>query len=121
MKIENQILYEVYDKDIINGTITIPSSIRKISIAAFTTLPQLIHLIIPCNIEIVATYAFENCEMLKEILIPNTVSKLEEIYIPDDVECISKSMFSMCSNLNQIHYRNHIYSYEDLMEYGRFD
>ena len=27
MKIENQILYEVYDKDIVNGTITIPSDI----------------------------------------------------------------------------------------------
>ncbi len=36
MKIENQVLEEVYNRDIVNGTITIPSSVHVISNVAFS-------------------------------------------------------------------------------------
>ena len=90
MKIENQVLEEVYNRDIVNGTITIPSSIHAISNFAFSDISQLKHIIIPQNVAIVEKSAFEYCENLERVEFknPNTI--------------IGEFAFSCCSNLKNI-------------------
>ena len=54
------------------------------------------------------TYMFVYCENLKEIFLPNTLKILTE------------DMFTGCNPNLKIHWKNHIYTYEDLMEYKSF-
>ena len=51
------------------------------------------------------SYMFNNCISLKEISLPNT------LYI------LTKDMFEKCNSKLKIHWKKHIYTYEDLLEY----
>ena len=70
------------------------------------------------------------CRSLQEIEIPKNVENIgdkafafnwsmKEIQIPDGVEYISYSQFRGCDKL-KIHYKDHIYTCEDLLAYERF-
>ena len=48
---------------------------------------------------------FEYCTSLQKILLPNTLSILR------------KDIFYKCNSTLKIHWKNHIYTYEDLLEY----
>ena len=50
---------------------------------------------------------FEYCELLQNILVSSTLSILR------------KDMFYNCNSTLKIHWKNHIYTYEDLLEYGK--
>ena len=50
-------------------------------------------------------YMFEYCTSLQNILLPNTLSILR------------KDIFYKCNPTLKIHWKNHIYTYEDLLEY----
>ena len=50
---------------------------------------------------------FFKCESLQNILVSNTLSIL------------NKDMFYKCNPTLKIHWKNHIYTYEDLLEYEK--
>ena len=45
---------------------------------------------------------------------------LKEIYLPDTLKCLNYLMFEGCDFNLKIHWKNKIYTYEDLMEYQEF-
>ena len=53
------------------------------------------------------TYMFAYCESLKEISLPKSMKYL------------NIDMFFNCNEDLKIHWENHIYTYEDLLEYGK--
>ena len=74
---------------------------------------------------------FRGCKKLREIKLPKRLKKLhtgifmdcislQEIVVPDGVPHLELGQFGGCRNLEKIHWRGHIYSYEDLLEYGMF-
>ena len=54
------------------------------------------------------SYMFSYCESLKEISLLNTL------------DILSEDMFNNCSPILKIHWKNHIYTYADLLEYEEF-
>ena len=53
------------------------------------------------------SYIFYHCNSLEEILLSNTFKNL------------TKEMFKICNPNLKIHWKNHIYLYDDLLEYGK--
>ena len=51
------------------------------------------------------SYIFYHCNSLEEILLSNTFKNL------------TKEMFELCNSKLKIHWKNHIYTYADLLEY----
>ena len=51
------------------------------------------------------SFMFKYCKLLQNILLPNTLSILR------------KDIFYKCNPTLKIHWKNHIYTYEDLLEY----
>ena len=49
----------------------------------------------------------------------NCCENLEEVYMPNKLQYIRNNMFMNCDNVSKIHYNGHIYSIDDLREYGR--
>ena len=91
---------------------------------------ELVHLELPKNLTDIPKYCMYDCRSLQEIEIPKNVENIgdkafafnwsmKEIQIPDGVEHISYSQFMGCDKL-KIHYKNHIYTGEDLFEYEKF-
>ena len=72
------------------------------------SLINLITIKIGKKLEKIGDLAFCGCE------------NLEKIIIPDSVEYIRIQYFENCKKLSQIHFHNHIYSYDDLLEYKKF-
>ena len=76
------------------------------------------------------TKSFSNCRDLQMIEIKNEkcqisnctfncCENLEEVYMPNKLQYIRNNMFVNCDNVSKIHYNGHIYSIDDLIEYGR--
>lgn len=87
MQIINNTLYEINKKDIINGTVKIPSSIKIIDICAFCNLSNLIKIEIPYGVKRIEKFAFKNCE------------NLYSITLPDSLKYIDTNSFEKCDNL----------------------
>ena len=51
------------------------------------------------------SYMFEFCTLLKEIYLSNTL------------DILKKEMFNKCNKTLKIHWKKHIYTYTDLLEY----
>ena len=45
--------------------------------------------------------------------------KLEEVYMPNKLKYIRNDMFLHCDKVSRIHYKERIYSIDDLREYER--
>lgn len=90
MKIENSILYKVYNSDIKNGTVTIPKSVTKIGRYAFSSCNSLTNITITNSVTRIFGYAFFGCTSLTSIIIPNSVTR------------IGKYAFSDCTLLTSI-------------------
>lgn len=99
MKIENNILVEVEDKDIKNGTFTIPDSVTSIGDGAFSGCSNLTSIIIPDSVTSIGYYAFAGCR------------NLENITIPDSVTSIGGWAFNNCNNLTSVYYTGDIASW----------
>ena len=74
----------------------------------FLSLINLITIKIGEKLEKIGDLTFCVCENLEKIIIPNSV------------EYIRIQYFENCKKLSQIHFHNHIYSYDDLLEYKKF-
>lgn len=94
-------------------TISIPSTIRLISVGAFERCVNLENITIPNSVSRINAYAFANCESLEEILIPDSVVRLDDgvfcdcfklkyIRIGDSVEEIGSLAFAGCENLTHV-------------------
>ena len=44
---------------------------------------------------------------------------LNEIYLSNTLDILKKEMFNQCNKTLKIYWKNHIYTYEDLLEYQR--
>jgi len=42
---------------------------------------------------------------------------LNEIYLSNTLDILKKEMFNKCNKTLKIYWKNHIYTYEDLLEY----
>ena len=113
MKVENGKLIEVYNSDVVNGTVAIPNGIKEIGIRAFQNCDLLEAVIIPYGVEIIRDHAFTDCCNLKKVSLPSTVEyigpyafslcvSLDEINIPDAVRSIMSGVFLCCRSLKHI-------------------
>jgi hypothetical protein len=76
MKIENQILFSIDNSDIINGTITIPTSVTTIGNRAFSHCTSLTSITIPKSVTTIGNSAFSHCTSLTSITIPISVTTI---------------------------------------------
>lgn len=90
MWVKNEKLIKVYENDIVNGTVRIPSSINKIADLAFFGLDNLTSIIIPVNIRYVETGAFSSCVNLVSVKFDNPYCH---------IEC---GCFKDCENLKEL-------------------
>ena len=101
--------FAFYDNDNI-VTVTIPSGIYQIGVAAFSGCNNLTDVVICNDRTHIEAYAFSSCESLININIPAEIwylspfifagcSSLTEIIIPDGIEYIYESALSGCSSL----------------------
>lgn len=124
MKIKNNKLIKVTDKDIINGTVNIPNNITKIESHSFEGCQSLKKIIIPDSVTEIGSGAFDGCKSLESINLPSGVteigfgtfrncSNLQSINIPDNVTKIGKESFWNCTNLKSINLPDNITIIED--------
>ena len=85
--------------------IVLPKNLKKLNNSIFCFCANLEHVDIPNSVKEIGPCVFQGC------------TSLQEIWIPDGVKEIKEEQFCECINLKKIHWRNHIYSYEDLKEY----
>ena len=75
-KYYQNILEEVLDDDIIDGTFEIKPGTVEIHAFAFRKCIKLKYLTVPEGVEFIKPYAFAVCRNLKEIILPNTLKHL---------------------------------------------
>lgn len=68
MQIIGDCLMHVYPAEIINGTVSIPSNVKAITIGAFSGLDDLTNIMLPQNVEFIESYTFDHCKNLKSII-----------------------------------------------------
>lgn len=88
--------------------VTIENEDCELSYSVFRGCKKLIKIKLPKRLKKLHTGMFMDCISLQEIVVPNGVPHLE------------LGQFGGCRNLEKIHWREHVYSYEDLLEYGMF-
>lgn len=98
--------------------VTIAEGITGISRGSFSQAINLTEVVLPSTLERISEAAFYGCSSLKEITIPNGISEigyyafqnctsLESIIIPDSVTRIGESAFKACSALKNIDFPEH--------------
>lgn len=96
-----------------SGSLTIPSSVKKIVHSAFENCTKLTSITVPDSVTVIETEAFLNCSMLKRIQLSHYIkdiperafkgcSGLTDITIPSSVTSVGASAFSNCQNLRSI-------------------
>ena len=119
IKIENNILINVMDRDIILGTIKIPSTVNIISRASLAYCESLKEIILPNSVTSIDDGAFFKCILLKKIIIPNSAifirddvfhgcELLEEIKLPETMSYIGSGVFWNCKFLKSITLPNNL-------------
>jgi hypothetical protein len=110
MKIKSNTLFEVHNKDIVNGSLTIPNYVTRIGQQAFYGCTGLTSIVIPDSVTSIGSGAFSVCTGLTSITIPDSVTSIGEgafyncsgltsITIPDSVTRIGNCAFWGCSKL----------------------
>ena len=99
MKIKNQEISEIQDKDINNGTFIIDSSVKIIGADAFNYCYSLQKIIIPKNIEKINRAAFSMCDNLNEVIFENPECEANGIITCD--KCNNKIKWE-CNGKNTI-------------------
>lgn len=77
-----------------DGSITIPSRVRKIDISVFEQYPLLERVVIPSGLLEIRDYAFAGCQQLQEIIFDGHRHK--PLYL-------GKCVFAGCSRLSSLH------------------
>lgn len=128
MIIKDNLLHNVEDQDVVNGTVDIPDHIEIIDDWAFPLCSSLQSINIPDKVISIGKYAFKGCPGLQTVHIPNSVTNigywafcgclsLQEIWIPDSLS-ISKKWFNKYTNPDCIiHHGNKKYKVEDILHY----
>lgn len=115
MKIFNDVLISVENKDIFDGIVIIPNNIRVIGDGAFEGKKRLKIIVLPKNLKIIGKKAFKNCTGLKSINLPNTLedigagaflgaTSLKKIKLPKKISKLNDEVFSYCTNLKHINF-----------------
>ena len=113
MKIVDNVLVEVDDNDIKDGTIEIPNNVTSIGEKAFYNCTSLKEINIPDNVTSIGDGAFNVCSSLETITIPKGVTSigksafghcilLESIILPDSLTNIGEDAFLGCTSLKEI-------------------
>ena len=113
MKIVDNVLVEVDDNDIKDGTIEIPNNVTSIGEKAFYNCISLKKINIPDNVTSIGDGAFDVCSSLETITIPKGVTSigkcvfehcilLESIILPDSLTNIGENAFLGCTSLKEI-------------------
>jgi len=96
MRIKDGVLYKVSDSDIVNGTFTNFEGIKRIAMNAFNGCQTLKEIVIPEGVETIGKNAFYNCHNLKKVVISDSVTSIDEL------------AFSLCYELEQIKLPSHL-------------
>ncbi len=119
MKIKNNILERVYDKDIVNGTIIIPDNITSIGRGAFSYCSGLTSITIPDSVTSIGDSAFVNCNKLTtkikaykafKITASGNFRCLNKTYNPGKLHYV-KNEIALC--YNGIHYCTNLFEVFD--------
>ena len=113
MNIENNVLVQVTNNDIKDGTVVIPDSVEYIGVYAFAFCKQLKEIVIPDSVKSIGKGAFDGCKSLENIVLSDSVkmigdyafcccSSLEEIALPNSIKYIGEYAFEDCSSLKEI-------------------
>lgn len=111
--------------------IIIPNSIYEVGEFAFWCCQNLTGCIFKNPDCKIGKFCFRGCTKLKTIVLPKKLielpdmifedcTNLQSIKVPDTISYISYYDFDDCLDLKRIRWRGHVYSYEDLLEYGSF-
>lgn len=109
MKIENNILIEVDDEDIINGTFDIPDNVTEIKNHAFWVRTSLESITIPDSVITIGFAAFADCTGLKTLKIYNSETE------------IKNRVFAGCKNLKNVSVPDNIKINTDKLPYYCYD
>lgn len=113
MQNNQEILLNVANDDIKNGTYEIPGHIKEIGRCAFRDCTSLTTIAIPVGVKEIGPCAFGNCSNLKSITIPFGVTgiydytfsyckSLTDIILPDGVTYVGDSVFFACHELKTV-------------------
>lgn len=104
----------------LTGTVTIPDNVTRVGNYAFSACTQVEHFVLPKKLadgsgyteKALGTHAFESCRMLKDIVIPEGVTRLQnsfsycdelaDVTIPSTVTYIDGSAFQGCKKITDI-------------------
>lgn len=98
--------YQIIERNILNGcsslkSLDLPNSITLIGQSAFSDCKKLETISMPINLQgSIPTYCFFNCNSLKEVIIPDGISKIE------------RNAFDGCTSLTNVRFPNDLYSIE---------
>ena len=112
-----------------DSTFTIPSSVTKIGIYAFSLCDSLKTITIPDNVETISTYAFAACSNLTTVVIGNGVtdigsyafnncSDLTSVTLGTSVNSIGNNTFVACQTLVEIINKSSLVLEKGLNSYG---
>lgn len=117
MKIENGVLINVCDEDIKNGTLVVPSGVKKIDKEVFE-YNHAESVILPKTLKEISQYAFARMPYLKEITIPKGVKKIEsnafwscenlKTVVIGGAEVIEFESFFDCPELENVIFSNNL-------------
>lgn len=119
MKTKGNVLINVTNRDIVNGTFEIPSNITEIGEYAFASCTFLAKVIIPNNVKKIGDYAFSMCYSLTDVVFEDGITtignyafngceRLIRINFPNSIRKIGSYAFYGCISLTKIELPNNI-------------
>lgn len=125
-RIMDGILFNIEDRDIVNGVFDVPDNVVEIDTSAFEGRKQLERVVFGENSElkIIGARAFCYCTNLKSINLPGQVisigrfafhscENLTDVTMGDCVELIDKHAFSFCVSLEKINIPDSVKTIEE--------